>query len=124
MKIALDLRKSLEENAASYFDTAKKARSKIVGAKEAIARAEKEREKAQIKAEHMKKKDNAPRKMRKKSWYEKFKWFVASNGMLVVGGRDASTNELLIKKYVVDKEGDIIFHTDAAGSPFTVIKAE
>lgn len=124
MKIALDVRISLEENAAHYFDLAKKSRNKIAGAKEAIRRAEQERDQAQTKADTTKQKDNAPRKIRKKSWYEKFKWFYASNGMLVIGGRDATTNEIIIKKHVNDKEGDIIFHTDAPGSPFTVIKAE
>jgi len=64
----------------------------------------------------------APKKIRKKAWYEKFKWFISSNEMLVIAGRDATTNEILIKKHV--DATDIVFHTDAPGSPFVVIKSE
>jgi len=40
----------------------------------------------------------------------------------VVLGKDAATNELLIKKYT-DKH-DIVFHADIQGAPFAVIKTE
>ncbi|MEM5832254.1 MAG: ribosome rescue protein RqcH [Candidatus Aenigmatarchaeota archaeon] len=55
-----------------------------------------------------------------KQWYEKFRWFISSDGFLVVSGKDAESNEELIKKYV--REQDIIFHADIHGSPFTVIR--
>jgi hypothetical protein len=41
---------------------------------------------------------------------------------LCIGGRDAGTNELVIKKYL--EESDMVFHTDMAGSPFFVLKAK
>ncbi|MBU0666161.1 MAG: DUF814 domain-containing protein [Nanoarchaeota archaeon] len=62
------------------------------------------------------------KKIRKKEWYEKFRWFVSSEGLLVIGGRDATTNEIVIKKHA-DKN-DVVFHTDMAGSPFVVIKSD
>ena len=34
------------------------------------------------------------RKMRKTLWFEKFLWFVSSDGLIVVGGRDAQQNEV------------------------------
>ena len=57
-----------------------------------------------------------------KEWYEKFRWFISSEGFLVIGGRDSTTNEIIIKKHA-DKD-DLVFHTDMAGSPFFVVKAE
>ena len=39
---------------------------------------------------------------------------------MCIGGKDATSNELVIKKHT-DKE-DLVFHTDMAGSPFFVIK--
>ena len=120
MKLSLAIKKSLEENAADYFDAAKKARSKIVGAQRAIERAKLDLERAKGQAVVAVK--QAPRKIRKKVWYEKFKWFWASNGFLIIAGRDATTNELLIKKHT--DEHDIVFHTDAPGSPFVVIKTD
>lgn len=120
MKVSLDLRKSLEENATYYFDQAKKARGKIVGAEKAIEKAKVARDKT-IGQEIIVEKQ-APKKIRKKAWYEKFKWFWASNGMLVVAGRDATTNEILIKKYTDDH--DFVFHTGTPGSPFVVLKTD
>jgi len=57
---------------------------------------------------------------RKQEWYEKFRWFFSSEGFLVIGGRDATTNEIIIKKHT--EKGDVVFHTDMAGSPFFVVK--
>ena len=39
-----------------------------------------------------------------------------------MGGRDATTNEAMIKKHA--EPHDLVFHTDMAGSPFFVIKTE
>jgi hypothetical protein len=59
-------------------------------------------------------------KKEKREWYEKFRWFHSSDGFLVVAGRDASTNEILIKKYVEPQ--DLIFHAEFHGAPFALIK--
>jgi predicted ribosome quality control (RQC) complex YloA/Tae2 family protein len=120
MKLVLDVRLSLDENAAQYFNMAKKARGKIAGAKKAIVMAEEKLKEAEQMTVVVQK--QAPKKIRKRVWFEKFKWFMASNGMLVIAGRDATTNEQVIKKHM--DEHDIIVHTDAAGSPFVVIKTE
>ena len=90
---------------------------KIEGAKTALAQSRlklAELEKKEIK--EIKKKE-APRA---KEWYEKFRWFYTSEGLLVIGGRDATTNEIVVKKHT-DKD-DLVFHTDMIGSPFFVIK--
>ncbi len=121
-KITLDIKKSIEQNAAVYFEKAKKARKKLEGAKKAL-------KKIQNKLELLKEKKNkesltekrTEKPVRKKEWYEKFRWFFSSEGFLCIGGRDATTNDIIIKKYT-DKN-DIVFHTDMAGSPFFVIKA-
>ena len=120
-RIVIDLGKSVEENASIYYDKAKKAKKKLEGAKETIAKYELqlkkiEKEKPQ---EDIKKEISKPVK---KEWYEKFRWFFSSEGILVIGGRDAVTNEIIIKKHA-DKN-DIVFHTDMSGSPFFVIKTE
>jgi len=41
---------------------------------------------------------------------------------LVIGGRDATSNEIVIKKHA--EANDLVFHTDMAGSPFFVVKSE
>jgi hypothetical protein len=58
----------------------------------------------------------------KKHWSDRFRWFYSSEGFLVVGGRDAETNEELVKKYM-DKS-DVVFHTQDPGAPMTIVKAQ
>ncbi|MBU1976138.1 MAG: DUF814 domain-containing protein [Nanoarchaeota archaeon] len=118
MKISLFINKSVEENASNYFEQAKKARKKLKGAKKALEISQKK------KASQKEVVVNTPerKKIVKKEWFEKFRWFVSSEGFLIIGGRDATTNEIVIKKYT-DKE-DLVLHTQMAGSPFVIIKAE
>jgi len=121
MRITVQLEKSVEENASLYYEKAKKLKKKMEGAKEAIAEHKKKKEKLEkglIKA----KPEIVEKKIRKKEWYEKFRWFKTSEGFLVIGGRDATTNEIVIKKHT--NNDDIVFHTDMIGSPFFVIKTD
>ncbi|MFH1439188.1 MAG: NFACT RNA binding domain-containing protein [Candidatus Woesearchaeota archaeon] len=118
MRITFSLNKTVEQNAAVYFEKAKKAKKKLDGALEAIENSKKklaklEKEKVEVKKQEIKVKA-------KTEWYEKFRWFISSEGFLVIGGRDATTNEIVIKKFT-DKD-DIVFHTDMSGSPFFVVK--
>lgn len=118
MDVEIDLTKSIDENASLYFEQAKKAKKKIEGAKLIIEETQKKLKKL-LKDEPV---VEVEVEKRKKHWYEKFRWFITTSGMLVVGGRDATSNEIIIKKHA-DK-GDLVLHTDMAGSPFFVIKAE
>ncbi len=56
----------------------------------------------------------------KKEWYEKFRWFFTSSGKLAIGGRDAQSNTILIRRHL--QEGDTVYHADLFGSPFFVLK--
>jgi len=123
-RLTLDLTKTIDENAAVYFEKAKKTKKKIAGAEIALAenlkklsQLEEKREKAL--AEKSKQEEF---KERKREWYEKFRWFISSDGFLVIGGRDATSNEVVIKKHA--EANDLVFHTDMAGSPFFVVKSE
>jgi len=121
MKITLDLNKSLEENASNYFEKAKKLKKKLKGAENILSEMTKKMGKEQRKEDgREKKEEKAP--VRKKLWYERFRWFMSSEGFLVIGGRDATSNEIIIKKHA--ERDDIVFHTDMAGSPFFVVKSE
>jgi len=123
MEIEIDLRKSLEKNAEVYYEKAKKSKRKIKGAEETHERFVKQLEELKEKGKVFVEKEKEKRKeKRKKEWYEKFRWFFSSEGFLCIGGRDATTNDIIVKKHV-DK-GDIVFHTEAPGSPFFVVKSE
>jgi len=115
MKVKLFHDKTVEENAALYFDKAKKAKKKIEGAKKALVLTLKRSKEIHLKKAQVQK----VKVVRAKKWFEKFRWFLSSEGFLVTGGRDATTNDMIIKKYT--KNDDIVFHTDMAGSGFFVI---
>lgn len=55
-----------------------------------------------------------------KEWYERYRWFVTIDGVLAIGGRDASSNSALIRKHLT--EDDIVFHAEVHGSPFFIVK--
>ncbi|MCF7872131.1 NFACT RNA binding domain-containing protein [Candidatus Woesearchaeota archaeon] len=122
MEVDFFVEKSLDENASIYFDLAKKAKKKLEGTKRALLNEKKKldallSEQSEVLKTDLKIKSE---KDRKKNWYENFRWFFSSDGFLVIGGKDSSSNELIIKKHV-DKN-DLVFHTEAPGSPFVVIK--
>jgi len=114
--IQLDSNKTAGENASVYYEKAKKAESKIVGAKKALKDMI---EKKKCSEEEIKEK-TVIFKRREKKWYEKFRWFLTSQGFLVVGGKDARTNEILIKKYLETE--DIVMHAEIQGAPVVIIK--
>ena len=128
MQVILQLNKTVEQNAELYFAKAKKNKKKIEGVLKAIAIAEQKQQELEEKKERLKEqilekeKENVQKTAVKKEWYEKFRWFFSSEGFLVIGGRDATTNEIVVKKHA-DKH-DFIFHTDMAGSPFFIVKTE
>jgi predicted ribosome quality control (RQC) complex YloA/Tae2 family protein len=116
--VSLDIRKTVPQNAQEYYEKVKKFSKKREGALRAIEDTKKAMEKkAAAKASKAGKKLQASRK---KHWYDRFRWFVSSDGFLVVGGRDADTNEEIFKKYI--EKRDIVFHTQTPGAPLTVVK--
>ncbi|NIP67424.1 DUF814 domain-containing protein, partial [Candidatus Bathyarchaeota archaeon] len=119
----LNLRHSIQENASHYYIKAKKAEKKLKGLKEAIQQSEtKIEELTQQGIQEMRKEERPPPKRRKRAWYEKFRWFHSSDGLLVIGGRDTTTNEMIIKRHM--EPHDIVFHADIRGAPFVLIKTQ
>lgn len=58
--------------------------------------------------------------IRRQMWFEKFSWFLSTDGYLVLGGKDAQQNELLYRRYL--KKGDIYIHADLHGAASVIIK--
>ena len=124
--VVLDIRKNAFENADEYYNKSKKFKNKIKGVKTAIELSKQKLEKLKREEEmeiealkEMEEKSMVKKERKKRKWYEKFKWTVINN-YLVVAGKDATTNEMLIKRYT--EKDDIVFHTQMEGAPFTVIK--
>jgi len=122
--IEFDLTKSIEENAANYFNASKEARKKIEGMKRAIIAYEQKAKQLEAKKDTIEKQKEFAKEKQKvsKKWFERFRWFYSSDGFLVVGGRDAHSNEELVKKHM--KPHDIYFHADVFGAPHCYIQTE
>ncbi|GAP88061.1 putative duf814 domain-containing protein [Rosellinia necatrix] len=58
--------------------------------------------------------------IRRQMWFEKFVWFLSTDGYLVLGGKDSQQNELLYRRYL--KKGDIYVHADLHGAASVIIK--
>ncbi|HIH31786.1 TPA: DUF814 domain-containing protein [Candidatus Woesearchaeota archaeon] len=116
MEIEIFLSKNVEQNAGAYFDRAKKLKKKIPGIVKTI-----EAQKNKLLTFEKQDTNKIEKAIKvKKEWYEKFRWFISSDGFLVIGGRDSTTNEIIIKKFL--EGNDLVFHTELPGSPFVVIK--
>jgi len=117
--VTLDVRLSAQDNAAAAYEQAKRAEAKAEGAESQI-------EKTQVQLVEMQKtvekapEARGPLRARKQKWYERFRWFFSSEGFLVLGGRDAKSNELLAKRQMA--ANDVFLHAALHGAPYVVIK--
>lgn len=121
-KINVDSRLTIAENAEIFYEKAKKAKRKIDGTLIAIEKTKKELKKIESKKEIAIENIKVPKKRVKKDlkWFEKLRWFLSSDNVLVIGGRDANSNEMIVKKYLDNT--DIYMHSDIHGAPSVSIK--
>ena len=119
-EVYLNLNISIGENASLIYEKGKKAEKKIKGTISAIEKTKKNIEKLKLEKNSMEAEVSFLIKKPKKKWFEKFRWFKSSDEFLVIGGRDASSNETVFKKYL--DSNDLVLHTNFPGSPLAIIK--
>lgn len=123
-EIEFTFKESIEKVAEFFYEKSKNYKSKIPGAEKTIQRTLNKLNKLRSNEEEMK--DNISQSLPqikeqiKKKWYEKFHWFNTSSGKRVIGGRDATQNDILLKKHIEAR--DLIFHTLMPGSPFFILR--
>jgi len=113
VELRLDLSKSLWENLGDYHERAKKLKRKIEKLNDLIANPPKKKEHKTVQNQVLVKK-------RKRDWYEKFHWTFTPSGLLAIGGRDARSNEVIVRNYF--EQRDLYFHADVTGAPSVVLK--
>ncbi len=119
VEIRIDISKSIYETINDYFEKSKKFKKKYLALLERIKETENKLKEAELSVERERQK--IKKKLNRK-WYDKFRWFFTSEDFLVIAGKDAITNEILIRKYL--SKDDLVFHADIHGSPFGIIKTE
>merc|ERR1719431_113315 len=120
LMVDIDLGLTAQANARKYFvqkkSAAVKERKTVESGGVALKSAEK---KTKLALKEMAKISNII-KARKVYWFEKFFWFISSENYLVIGGKDAQQNELLVKRYM--KPNDVYVHADLHGAATVVVK--
>ena len=119
--ITLEISKTVHQNAQRYFEEGRSQKSKAKGAQAALAGTEEAREKAEKRAA----KDAAAGRLKarqrsKRFWFEKHRWAMLSGGHLLIGGRDAKGNDVVVRKHL--SSHDLYFHADLHGAPSCSLK--
>jgi predicted ribosome quality control (RQC) complex YloA/Tae2 family protein len=119
-KVEVDLALSAHANARRWYEQKKKQESKqekTVTAHEKAFKAAERKTRLQLSQE---KTVAQISHMRKVHWFEKFNWFISSENYLVISGRDAQQNEMIVKRYM--SKTDLYVHAELHGASSTVIK--
>ena len=119
--VKISFRISVSQNAEKAYYENKKLKSKFSGAKKSMNITLEEIGKIKKRKKIIEKElEKFPIKTKKIFWFESYHWFISSSTNLVIGGRDAKTNDKIVKKYL--KEGDRYAHADVQGAPSIIIK--
>lgn len=122
LAVDIDLALSPWSNARQYYEQKRSAATKEQKTVQSSEKALKNTEKkinADLKR-GLKQEKDVMRPQRNANWFEKFIYFISSEGYLVLGGKDAQQDEMLYKKYL--KKGDKYIHADLDGAVSVIVK--
>ncbi|XP_076044571.1 nuclear export mediator factor NEMF homolog Clbn [Oratosquilla oratoria] len=120
MPVDIQLDKSALANARRYYDQKRQAAKKEQKTIDASAKAFKSAEKKTRQTLKEVAAITSINKARKVHWFEKFLWFISSENFLVIGGRDAQQNEMVVKRHLYPQ--DVYVHSDMHGASSIIIK--
>jgi predicted ribosome quality control (RQC) complex YloA/Tae2 family protein len=112
--------KGAREAARALYEQGKRLSVKLDGARQALGATEARLAQEAARPAAAPAAASVRERRREVRWFEKFRWFVSSEGALVLGGRDASTNDLLVRRHL--KDGDVYLHADLHGAASVVVK--
>ncbi|OAD78993.1 hypothetical protein PHYBLDRAFT_86209, partial [Phycomyces blakesleeanus NRRL 1555(-)] len=119
-KIDIDIGLTAFANARKYYDQKKSTATKH---EKTIAASSKALKSAERKIRHDLKETKITasiNKIRKPFWFEKFLWFISTEGHLIIAGRDMQQNEMLVKRYL--SKDDVYVHADLHGAASVIVK--
>jgi len=120
LNVTLDYTKGLDANASDIYQRGKDLGEKAKRAKDALKESQAELEKRQKGFDKAKALALTRAQPTKQFWFERYKWFITSSGKLVIAGRDAHSNDNIVKKHL--KEKDVFAHADVHGAPSVILK--
>jgi predicted ribosome quality control (RQC) complex YloA/Tae2 family protein len=116
----IELQQNPARMSSMLFERAKDMERGLTSIEEAKARLVDRVNKLKRQAGSIEAKSGVVHHVRNKEWYERYRWFITSDGLLAIGGRDVSSNSAIIRKHL--EEQDLVFHAEVHGSPFFVLK--
>ncbi|MDR0508365.1 MAG: NFACT family protein [Candidatus Methanoplasma sp.] len=120
LKVTLDYTKGIDANASDIYQKSKDISEKAKRAEGALKESIAELEKKQKGVDKAKALAMSKAQPTKQFWFERYKWFITSSGKLVIAGRDAHSNDSVVKKHL--KEKDVFVHAEVHGAPSVVLK--
>jgi predicted ribosome quality control (RQC) complex YloA/Tae2 family protein len=122
VEIVLPRGKSIRSSAQSLYEEAKHLQSKLAGATAALGESERRLARSATALLEVVPKASAEVAARRRTpnWFERYRWFFTTEGILVIGGRDAASNDLLVRRYL--NPGDRYVHADIHGAPSVIVK--
>jgi len=109
------------DSAQSIYTELKRIQSKIAGAEAALEATRQRLEGDAGTAAGGPATPETPSSPRRKvHWFEKFRWFLTSEGVLIIGGRDAASNDLIVRRYLGVR--DLYVHADIHGAASVIVK--
>jgi len=115
-KIKIDTKSSLLAIASILFDESKKQSAATNSIQRLMKKTEKDITKLSSQAK-VAEESVTFSEVKKKNWFERYRWFYTSDGLLAIGGRDSSSNSAIIRKHL--EKNDKVFHAEVFGSPFS-----
>lgn len=116
----LPVRRSARLTAQHLYEEAKRLAEKLDGARAALAETEARRARPAPEPGPAPVAPAAAAPARKPFWFERYRWFVTSEGVVAIAGRDAASNDLIVRRNL--KDGDFYVHADLHGAASVVVK--
>jgi predicted ribosome quality control (RQC) complex YloA/Tae2 family protein len=121
--VDVSLDRSALANAEAEYEERKKLLYKLQKTKEyegLVLRKNQEKVRKRSEREQQERAVGSVRAKRQRLWFEKFDWFLTSEHYLVIAGRDAQQNEVVVKRYL--RPVDVYVHADIFGAASCVVR--
>jgi predicted ribosome quality control (RQC) complex YloA/Tae2 family protein len=119
--VTLRLDRSPRESAQELYEESKRIAAKLAGAEAALADS---REKLARPSRPLPGGPSSNRAaavaQHRLRWFEKYRWFLTSERVVVIAGRDAPSNDTIVRRHL--KPGDFYLHADLHGASSVIVK--
>lgn len=118
--VPLLLDRPLQGSAQALYEESKRLQNKLLGARGALAETEQRLAGSPMQAPASAAKDTSTARARKPRWFERYRWFLSSEEAIVIAGRDAASNDLVVRRHL--RQGDVYLHADLHGAASVIVK--